>query len=118
MADHNVEFVGMDLSREESPDATTVLKFRRLLEEHDLTKLLFEEIKGPSTGAPEDADPRNRRVVRLTAVSHTDRFGHVLIDPANSGPTANAITLIAWDAADALPFPLCLSSVSDADAIL
>jgi len=76
--------------------------------------LLFEEIKGPSTGAPEDANPRNRWVVRLTAVSCTDRFGHVLIDPTNSDPAANAITLIAWDAADALPFPLCLSSVSDA----
>ncbi|MEJ2676925.1 MAG: transposase, partial [Acidihalobacter sp.] len=30
-------FVGIDLSREAAPDATTLLKFRRLLEQHGLT---------------------------------------------------------------------------------
>ena len=30
-------FVGIDLSREPVPDATTLLKFRRLLETHQLT---------------------------------------------------------------------------------
>lgn len=38
------EFVGIDLSRESVPDATTLLKFRRLLEEHKLTAALFEAI--------------------------------------------------------------------------
>ena len=38
------EFVGIDLSRESVPDATTLLKFRRLLEEHKLTAALFEGI--------------------------------------------------------------------------
>jgi IS5 family transposase len=38
------EFVGIDLARESVPDATTLLKFRRLLEEHDLTAKLFEGI--------------------------------------------------------------------------
>ena len=37
-------FVGIDLGREPAPDATTVLKFRRLLEDKDLTKALFERI--------------------------------------------------------------------------
>jgi IS5 family transposase len=37
-------FVGVDLGHEAAPDATTVLKFRRLLEEHKLTAVLFEEI--------------------------------------------------------------------------
>ena len=32
------DFVGIDLAREPVPDATTLLKFRRLLEEHDLTQ--------------------------------------------------------------------------------
>jgi IS5 family transposase len=36
-------FVGVDLGREESPDATTLLKFRHLLEEHQLTKGIFTE---------------------------------------------------------------------------
>ena len=38
------DFVGIDLSRQSVPDATTLLKFRRLLLEKDLTKALFEEI--------------------------------------------------------------------------
>jgi len=38
------QFVGIDLGHEEAPDATTVLKFRRLLEAHKLTAVLLEEI--------------------------------------------------------------------------
>jgi len=37
-------FVGIDLSREAAPDATTLLKFRRLLERHGLTRKIFEVI--------------------------------------------------------------------------
>jgi IS5 family transposase len=37
-------FVGVDLSRESAPDATTLLKFRRLLEQHQLTQKLFARI--------------------------------------------------------------------------
>ena len=37
-------FVGIDLSRESAPDATTLLKFRRLLEEHKLTQRIFAAI--------------------------------------------------------------------------
>ena len=37
-------FVGLDLGRESAPDATTVLKFRRLLETHGLTRQIFEII--------------------------------------------------------------------------
>lgn len=38
-------FVGIDLNRESAPDATTLLKFRRLLEAHTLTSKIFEAIK-------------------------------------------------------------------------
>jgi transposase, IS5 family len=38
-------FVGIDLAREAAPDATTLLNFRRLLEEYKLTERLFEAIK-------------------------------------------------------------------------
>jgi len=38
------DFVGIDLARESVPDATTLLKFRRLLEQHQLTAKLFEGI--------------------------------------------------------------------------
>jgi len=37
-------FVGVDLAREAAPDATTLLKFRRLLEDHGLTGAIFQTI--------------------------------------------------------------------------
>ncbi len=37
-------FVGVDLSREQAPDATTLLKFRHLLEERQLTDSIFNAI--------------------------------------------------------------------------
>ncbi len=64
--------------------------------------LLLEEVKGPQTGAGADADPRHRQVVRLTRVSPGT-------DPLNG----QEIVEVEWDAADALPFPLCLSAVTD-----
>ena len=39
-------FVGIDLNRESAPDATTLLKFRRLLETHELTRKIFDTING------------------------------------------------------------------------
>lgn len=38
-------FIGIDLAREAAPDATALLKFRRLLETHNLTQAIFEAIK-------------------------------------------------------------------------
>ena len=37
-------FIGIDLNREAAPDATTLLKFRRLLESHGLTQGIFTAI--------------------------------------------------------------------------
>jgi len=37
-------FIGIDLNRETAPDATTLLKFRRLLEENNLTERIFTAI--------------------------------------------------------------------------
>jgi len=37
-------FVGLELNRDAVPDATTVLHFRHWLEQHELTKALFEEV--------------------------------------------------------------------------
>ena len=38
------QFVGIDLGRERVPDATTLLKFRRLLEKHELGAVLFAQV--------------------------------------------------------------------------
>ena len=38
------KFVGIDFFEEDAPDATTLLKFRRLLEKNNLNKAFFEAI--------------------------------------------------------------------------
>ncbi|KAA0068658.1 putative baseplate assembly protein [Rhodanobacter sp. T12-5] len=60
--------------------------------------LIFEEVLGPQTGNPADADPAHRHAVRLTDVRTS-------IDPLDG----TLLLDIAWDACDALPFDLCLS---------
>jgi hypothetical protein len=64
--------------------------------------LLFEEVIGPKTGDPADADPRQKHVVRLTRVQVGE-------DPVEQVQ----VTDIEWGESDALPFPLCLSSEAD-----
>lgn len=73
--------------------------------------LIFEEVLGPLTGDPADADPTHRWAVRLTYASTQDQSGKALVDPLN--PTAK-LTNIAWSPADALPFPLCIAAVTSA----
>ncbi len=65
--------------------------------------LIFEEVLGPKTGLPSDADPRHRHAVRLTSVEPA-------IDPLDGTPVIE----IKWHNEDALPFPLCLSAVGQA----
>jgi hypothetical protein len=74
--------------------------------------LIFEEVKGPETGAPEDADPSHRVAVRLTKAdpSLSDPLGGQFLDPPSN--TAIPVTRIEWGPEDALPFPVCISSVS------
>ena len=43
------EFIGIDLGRENVPDATTLLKFRRLLEQHELTATMLAEVNAHLT---------------------------------------------------------------------
>jgi hypothetical protein len=73
--------------------------------------LIFEEVKGPLTGEQADADPAHRWAVRLTYASTTDHYGKPLVDPVNPG---TQLTSIQWNTEDALPFPLCISSMSSA----
>jgi len=59
--------------------------------------LIFEEVLGPTTGNPADADPAHRHAVRLTGVART-------VD----GLLGRNVVEIEWAREDALPFPLCL----------
>lgn len=61
--------------------------------------LLFEEVKGPSTGRPEDADPTRRQIVRLTHVESA-------IDPV----TGDGVLKVWWGVEDALRFTFCVST--------
>lgn len=72
--------------------------------------LIFEEAMGPNTGDHDDADPQHRWAVRLTSVQTKDHLGNWLTDPLFSQP----ITRITWAAEDAPPFPVCISSITDA----
>ena len=73
--------------------------------------LLFEEVLGPDTGESNDANPAHRHVLRLTSVrsASPDDPLKPLTDPL----TGEAITEIGWGGEDALPFALCISSVTD-----
>ena len=63
--------------------------------------LLFEEVKGPEEGVAADADPAHRQVVRLTAAR-----------PATDKLLEKDLTVVEWEAADALRFPVCIASLS------
>ena len=67
--------------------------------------LVLEEVKSPSSGLREDADPTHRHVVRLTAVD-------VTVEDTLPDPPVKLVE-IAWAPEDSLPFPLCLSVVTD-----
>jgi hypothetical protein len=67
--------------------------------------LVFKEVLGPLTGSEADADLAHRHAVRLTSVYGGDDL-----------VTGQKVTEVAWGTDDALPFALCLSSVTDAGA--
>jgi hypothetical protein len=71
--------------------------------------LIFEEVLGPVTGSPSDADPARRHAVRLTRVSP----GEDPTCPDEAGRPTPYLE-VEWSRQDALPFPLCLSTIGPA----
>ncbi len=65
--------------------------------------LILEEVRGPATGHSHDANPRHRHAVRLTQVE-------AAVDRLDNTPVVE----ISWAEEDALPFPLCISSLGQA----
>ncbi|WP_051722465.1 baseplate J/gp47 family protein [Streptomyces albus] len=72
---------------------------RRLLDLSPGDLLVFEEVRGPRSGTPGDADPAHRQAVRLTSVT-----------PAVDRLCGQPVLEITWAREDALRFPLCLST--------
>ena len=64
--------------------------------------LIFEEVKGPDTGNPSDANPRHRHAVRLTDVRGYE-------DPL----LKQDVVEIQWAQEDALPFTLWICTIVD-----
>ena len=78
--------------------------------------LIFKEVKGPQTGNAADADPAHRHAVRLTEIklTHDPLFANQTIaSPASPPSPGIPVTTIKWNDEDALPFPLCISSLDD-----
>jgi hypothetical protein len=74
--------------------------------------VIFEEVRGPISGKPEDADPSHRHAIRLTSV----RFLEDSLFPERAqSPSTQRLRVveIQWAADDALPFSLCLWDVED-----
>ncbi|MEU4682488.1 baseplate J/gp47 family protein [Streptomyces xinghaiensis] len=72
---------------------------RRVLDLSPGDLLVFEEVRGPRSGTPGDADPSHRQAVRLTSVT-----------PAVDRLCGQPVLDITWAREDALRFPLCLST--------
>jgi hypothetical protein len=83
--------------RDEWADPETCRERRLSLHPGDL--LVLEEVKGPRTGTPGDADPGHRQAVRLTSVT-----------PAVDRIEDQPVLEVTWAAEDALRFPLCLTT--------
>ncbi|ALC25019.1 putative baseplate assembly protein [Streptomyces pristinaespiralis] len=61
--------------------------------------LLIEEVRGPRSGTPGDADPAHRQAVRLTSVT-----------PAVDALCGQPVLEVTWAAEDAPAFAVCLST--------
>jgi hypothetical protein len=86
--------------RDQPANSSANLATERILHLQPGDFLLFEEVIGPGTGSPYDADPAHRHVVRLTKVDHS----HDTLYEVN-------LIEIEWSIEDALPFSLCLSVI-------
>lgn len=78
------------------------------LDLHPGDLLVLEEVLGPRTGVPGDADPTRRHVVRLATVG----------EPVDDVVAKVTVREVGWGRDDALPFSLCLSAVGGEDCHL
>ncbi|WP_367324318.1 putative baseplate assembly protein [Streptomyces sp. HUAS ZL42] len=90
--------------RDEWRDPETCRDRRLDLRPGDL--LILEEVRGPRTGTPGDADPAHRQAVRLTSVT-----------PAVDRIEDQPVVEVTWETEDALRFPLCLTTRGGRDCL-
>ncbi|MDH6224170.1 putative baseplate assembly protein [Streptomyces sp. MJP52] len=90
--------------RDEWVDRETCRERRLGLRPGDV--LVLEEVKGPRTGTPGDADPGHRQAVRLTSVT-----------PAVDRIEDQPVLEVTWAEGDALRFPLRLTTRGGRDCL-
>lgn len=83
---------------------------RRQVDLREGDVLVLKELRGPRSGLEADADPDHAWPVRLTKV--VPNVDTLPIEPNQARPTP--LLEVEWHPADALPFPLCLSSLGPA----
>jgi hypothetical protein len=82
---------------------------------HPGAVLIFKEVLSPLTGRTLDADLLHRHAVRLTEVTPTyDPLGRWFTQDGGQDDDDYTIpvTQIAWHSEDALPFPLCIATMT------
>jgi hypothetical protein len=95
-----------------STPASTVKAPARALNLKPGDVVIFEEVLGPKTANPADADPTHRQAVRLTRVTQA-------VDPLyppKEGEPGQPIVEIEWASEDALTFTLCISTQAPSPA--
>jgi hypothetical protein len=83
--------------------------------------LLLEELRDVTTGSHQHANTEHRQVVRLVTVGTqedelytADASAPGGVAPRGAPDDALVVTTVTWDRNDALTFPLCISTVSEA----
>lgn len=100
---------GSQYKAEQPPPPSQTKKKERALKLKPGDVIIFEEVIGPVTGLPADADPTRRHAVRLTSV----KPGEDSLRKTKEGLPTPYIE-IEWSAEDALPFTLCVSTIGAA----
>ncbi|UCF91863.1 MAG: hypothetical protein JSW39_26930 [Desulfobacterales bacterium] len=86
--------------------------------------LIVQEVLGPETGNPADADPEHRQAVQLTAVSdaqdtvYQQMLSSGALQVRGTGDPPLPLLEITWRNEDALGFPVCLSAATRGGALL
>lgn len=94
---------------ENAPPPKPKKKKERTLQLKPGDVLIFEEVLGPITGLPADADPMRRHAVRITSVTPGE---DQLRKTEDGEPTPYVV--IEWAPEDALPFTFCISAIGAA----
>lgn len=69
-------FIGIDLHVDAASDATALLKYRRLLDTHSFTKVMFDTINGHLAGKGLLHRKARLWMPRFLAVTPVERYSH------------------------------------------